>query len=465
MEILNLSASALFDSLSRNNIDKSLLLNGTHLKLNYMLDIKKKHSWEEFVKMYENTALLLGRERAAREIAYHGLYNDGLATLRKIGTGLLDVKAIYWFMGKVACRHLFKDAVKFKYTKIKSTHVQMEIIISPELKNCPLLLETYTYLFENVPTLLGLPKAKVDTAITENKAVYSIKLIRSSYLLYLFSKFTRSMSGYTSAVALMEELESQSMQLSKLLEEKSELLRIMSHDISNVSVVVDLSLAKVLKSETLQDEDRAIISKAMKGSDRLRSILRDMQKLEIAHIRGVALEGVDVNQTFMSVEEYFRDQLALKGIHLVIQNTLPFGTLATAEKTSLEVNVMSNLLSNALKFSNAGSQINLETYLENGDVVITVTDFGVGMSPEELKNLFNKKLRKSTVGTSGEVGTGFGLGIVNTYVQLYGGKISAGQNFPKGTCVKISLPKHLPKFLDTIGTLEHNYYPSSTTRN
>ena len=145
MEVLNLAAAALFDSLKRYNIDQKLLIKGTHLKLNYMLDVKKKHSWVEFVQMYKNAAELLGPEIAAREIAYHGIYNDKLTTIRNFATGLVDAKALYWFIGKVVGRHLFKDTVKFSYQKIKSNHVKMEIIISNELEECPLLLETFFF--------------------------------------------------------------------------------------------------------------------------------------------------------------------------------------------------------------------------------------------------------------------------------------------------------------------------------
>lgn len=440
MEVLNLATAALFDSLARNKIDRHFLLEGTSLKLDDVLDVKKKHSWQEFVVMYGNVARLLGEKKAAKEIAYHGLYSEKLSTLRKITTGLLDVKSIYWFLGTVASRHLFKDTVRFKYTKIKFDRVCIEVSIPDHLENCPLLLETYIYLYENVPTLLGLPKAKVSAEISGKKALYTCQLVNTSYLSYFFAKLTRSLNGYTSAVLMMEEFETQSLQLSNLLNEKSELLRIMSHDISNSAALIDMSLKKVLKKDYLHEDDKKTLATAKRSSERLCQILRSVQKLEVAHLKGVCLEAVDIDQVFSSVLEKFRENLELKSIRLVLQNNLPATVKASAERSSLEESVLSNLISNAIKFSNSGSVIRLEADIEAENVVIYVSDEGRGMSAEDQAKILSRKLRHSTIGTSGEVGTGFGLGIVCTYVQLYGGKISVEGNYPKGTIFKIYLP-------------------------
>jgi signal transduction histidine kinase len=465
MEVLNLATSALFDSLTRHGLNKELLLEGTHLDLGHILDVKKKHSWNEFVIMYNNCARFLGHERAAREIAHQGVHNQNVTIFRKIATGLLDAKSIYWFLGTVACRHLFKDTVKFSYKKIKANQVQMEIEIAPELEDCQLLLETYTYLFENIPNLLGLPKANVSTTYSTNKAVYTIKLIKSSYLRYIYAKFTRSLSGYTNAILLMEELESQSLQLSKLLDEKSELLRIMSHDISNIASTIDMSLTQVLNRENLQEEDQFTILKTKQSSDRLKNILKNIQKLELAHVRGVALGPIDMDEIFEDTRNNFKEQLHLKNMTLTIANHLPHDTKAYAERVSFEENVLSNLVSNAIKFSNEGSNIHIESDLLDGQVVISISDEGLGISPEKRRDLFTQKLRKSTLGTSGEIGSGFGLGIVNTYIKLYNGKISAHQNFPKGTIIKISLPLYLPQNMDANLLLKEGHYPGISMKN
>ncbi|MDD4976981.1 MAG: sensor histidine kinase, partial [Bacteriovorax sp.] len=110
--------------------------------------------------------------------------------------------------------------------------------------------------------------------------------------------------------------------------------------------------------------------------------------------------------------------------------------------------VLGNLISNAIKFSKEGSLIILEAKMFKDKVLITIADQGIGLSPDERKNISTKKIRFSSTGTKGELGTGFGLGIVSTYVNQYGGKISASQNSPMGTIFTIELTASMPQIMD-----------------
>jgi signal transduction histidine kinase len=238
----------------------------------------------------------------------------------------------------------------------------------------------------------------------------------------------------------MEELETQSLKMEKLLEEKSELVRIMSHDISNLSLAIGFSLEKILKKENLNNEDKVILTEAKKSSLQLSIILKNVQQLEVSQIKGIHLEAVNLNDLFNSMKEHFKNQLLAKNVSLIIQNNLPDHVRPMAEKSSLEFGVFSNLINNAIKFSTEGSVVTLEAFHERNKAIVVIKDQGIGISQEERKTLFTKKLRKSTLGTKGEMGTGLGLGIVSTYIRLYNGEISAHQNLPTGTIIKISLP-------------------------
>lgn len=446
MEVLNLAASALFESVSKNNIDQSQLIVGTQLKLEDILKTKNTHSWDEFVKMYENCAHLLGPNKAAREIAYTGIFNEDLSTIRKVATGFFSARTIYWYLAIYASKLMFKGAVNFKYTKLKLNHVLMEVEINPELKDCPLLFETYIYLFENVPTVLGLPKAEVKAKIFSHKATYDIHLVRSSYLSGLITGIKGYINGYKSSVILLGQMEDQSVELSKLLEEKSQLLRILSHDIANQVNIIESSLKRVLKSEELSENDRKYLQISQNSSKKLHSILKDVRNLEKSHIKGLELSPVDLDLVFEAVANHFKQQLENKHITLKYENFLPPNITALAEKNSLEINVLGNLISNAIKFSNEGSTIELNAKYVDGKVHIHVCDKGIGIPAEERSYLFSKSIRNSSLGTKGEVGTGFGLGIVKNYINLYKGNISVHPNVPCGTIVVIELTSTTPQF-------------------
>jgi signal transduction histidine kinase len=82
-----------------------------------------------------------------------------------------------------------------------------------------------------------------------------------------------------------------------------------------------------------------------------------------------------------------------------------------------------NLISNAIKFSYANGTISINAAIENKFVKITVADQGIGMTTEEMHNLFIVDYKKSKPGTSNEEGTGLGL-VLQGFCPKLGGKIS-----------------------------------------
>ncbi|MEM9327303.1 MAG: HAMP domain-containing sensor histidine kinase [Bacteroidota bacterium] len=102
--------------------------------------------------------------------------------------------------------------------------------------------------------------------------------------------------------------------------------------------------------------------------------------------------------------------------------------------------IFRNLIHNALKFTNAGGLIKVATFSRDGEVDITVTDTGIGMSPETLKTLFNLEDRSSTYGTQGEKGIGLGLRLVEEFTKLNNGRVTVESAPGVGTTFKITLP-------------------------
>lgn len=464
MEVLNLAAAALFNSLEKHNINKDLLIAGTNLKAEDISNPKKKHTWDQFVKMYENCALLLGPDLTVKEISTQGIYNEKISPIINVATGLLDAKTIYWYTATFVAKHLFKESVTFTYSKIKTNHVSIQIDIHPDLVDCPLLLETYTYLFEILPNLLGLPKARVTSRITERRGEYHIYLKHTSFFKLLYAKISKVFDGDESTIKLMTELENQSIELSRVIEEKSQLLRVVSHDIANQVSVIDFYLKKTMKNEVLSDEGQRYLNVAKNSSSKLYSILKNVQNLEISSINGVTAVPVNLEGIFLSLSDHFQPQLKHKKLSLKCRNELVYNMAVLAEATSLETNVIGNLLTNAIKFSPEGSVIELEAKLQGDRVLISVIDQGVGISLEERQSIFTKKIRNSSLGTNGEMGTGFGLGIATNYVKLYGGKISVQPNFPKGSIFTIELEAHMPQIISN-QTMLNMHSPELNPRN
>jgi len=106
---------------------------------------------------------------------------------------------------------------------------------------------------------------------------------------------------------------------------------------------------------------------------------------------------------------------------------------------SLFSEVLQNLISNAIKFCDKGDSITIYTP-ENEDTTIAVKDTGIGIEPDKLKTLFQYEESTSTVGTAGEIGTGFGLPISNDIMLAHGGSLDAKSTPGKGSIFFARLP-------------------------
>lgn len=101
--------------------------------------------------------------------------------------------------------------------------------------------------------------------------------------------------------------------------------------------------------------------------------------------------------------------------------------------------LMRNLLGNALKFSDAQSEIKIDLTTDNGHVFIKVIDEGIGIPEDELEHIFAKFVQSSKT-NSGAGGTGLGLALCREFVVLHKGSISAHSNQLIGTTIAVELP-------------------------
>ena len=102
--------------------------------------------------------------------------------------------------------------------------------------------------------------------------------------------------------------------------------------------------------------------------------------------------------------------------------------------------VVRNLLSNALKFTDAGGIVEVSGQQNEGFVEITVSDTGIGMSQKEMDKLFRIDMKYTNVGTAGEKGTGLGLILCKELIEKNGGQIRVESEIGKGTRFTFTLP-------------------------
>ena len=167
-------------------------------------------------------------------------------------------------------------------------------------------------------------------------------------------------------------------------------------------------------------------------------------------------------QTFLDVERLSDGQLELKReafavrdiVSVCIQRARP---LAERKEISIHTGplegeiegdrelmeyVVYNLLTNAVKYSDARTQISVACRVEGGRLRLSVQDQGIGMDAKELRQIFQKFYRTKRAEASGEAGTGIGLSIVEQIVHHHGGKMEVTSQPGQGSCFTVVLPAH-----------------------
>ena len=104
------------------------------------------------------------------------------------------------------------------------------------------------------------------------------------------------------------------------------------------------------------------------------------------------------------------------------------------------VSAIANLLDNAVKYSESGSQVCLATSVEDAHVVITVRDQGIGIPSRDLERIFERFYRVDQARSRATGGTGLGLAIVRHVVQAHGGEVTVESVEGQGSTFRLVLP-------------------------
>ena len=107
---------------------------------------------------------------------------------------------------------------------------------------------------------------------------------------------------------------------------------------------------------------------------------------------------------------------------------------------SLIQNALSNILKNAIMYSNQNSKINIILSSQKDSCIIEIIDNGKGIKKENIKNIFNRFFREESSRSRDYGGLGLGLPIVKKILNLHNGDITIHSEIDKGTSVKIFLP-------------------------
>ena len=221
---------------------------------------------------------------------------------------------------------------------------------------------------------------------------------------------------------------------------KDRFLAVLSHELRNPLASID-SAAALMLTQNLPSTDRDSAGQVVKRQARVMKTLLDdlldVSRLKLGRLE-LQREPVRLSTVIEAALETTRPMLESVG-HSLKVDLPPQPVELDADPLRLS-QVISNLLTNAIKYTQPGGAIFLKAGLEGDQVVITVADNGVGMEPGQIERMFEMFTQAQPVADRSH-GLGIGLALVKSIVELHGGRIEAlSGGAGKGSEFRVTLP-------------------------
>lgn len=225
---------------------------------------------------------------------------------------------------------------------------------------------------------------------------------------------------------------------------KSEFLANMSHEIRNPLNAI-IGMTRTMAKTNLSQEQESYINSVLISAGNLLHILNDIldySKIEANKV-DITLTDFNLKQTIKDTIELFEPQARLKGLSLVMKFDANVPEVIHCDEKKIN-QILINLLSNAIKFTNTGEvEIGVNVKSVNNENIllkIFVKDTGIGVKAENIPKIFDSFQQLDISSRKEYQGTGLGLTIVKSLVELMNGSIKFESTFGKGSTVSFEIP-------------------------
>lgn len=228
---------------------------------------------------------------------------------------------------------------------------------------------------------------------------------------------------------------------------KSDFVSIVSHELrtpmTSIKGFVDLMLLGA--SGDISKQQRYFLSIVKSNVDRLAALvadLLDLSKIDTGRVR-LRLEPIFVTDVLRNVLDSLRAKIEEKGLELITK--VPDGLPPVMGDRDRLIRVLTNLVANAYQYTPQGGQIRIQVAQRDDALQITVADTGIGISEDDQTKIFNRFFRADHPLVRESDGTGLGLPIVKSLVELHGGKLVLHSSPGKGSEFSFTLPLVSPE--------------------
>jgi signal transduction histidine kinase len=305
----------------------------------------------------------------------------------------------------------------------------------------------------------------------ENYLVYQFigffcaSFLVAGYLAWKFNLLSRQIQEYTSHIIELERdklpdidpkhpLYEMPIAINKLkdnLQKFKHIEKMRKDFVANVSHEFKTPLTSILGyTETLLNDKELpsetherFLNKISKNATLLKNLVEDV--LQLSRIESgtveLSLQTIDVVQFIQNIVSEFSEKAVKKDQLILVEMRDEFLKLAV-DVQSFE-QILSNLISNAIKYTPAGGEINIGAYEKGDEVCILVKDNGIGISKKDQVRIFERFYRVDKGRSREAGGTGLGLAIVKHLAQAHGGTVCLESELGNGCKFTVCLPRNI----------------------
>jgi len=242
----------------------------------------------------------------------------------------------------------------------------------------------------------------------------------------------------TMNLELEERVDQRTEEIKQLLEQKDAFVNQLSHDLKTPLTPL-VALLPMVAERTEDVESKKMLDLIMNNVDYMRNLTE--RTLQLAQLNSpevsLRVEKVDLASEIRNTIESLSSVFKENGIEIVNNTTTPLDIEADR---MLIKELIHNLVSNTIKYTNGDGVVTFESFLKDDNVEISIKDTGIGMTIEQQKRIF-EEFYKADDSRTDRSSTGLGLTICKRIVENHGGSIRAeSQGSGHGTSVHFTLP-------------------------
>jgi two-component system sensor histidine kinase/response regulator len=293
------------------------------------------------------------------------------------------------------------------------------------------------------PTTADIPIIFLTALNNPSDLVHGFQVGANDFLTKPFNKeelVVRVMHQIT-LVAAKRLIQQQNEELRATIANRDKMYSVIAHDLrspmASIRMVLNL-VVTAMSPDMIGPELFELLDKANKESEEVHDLLDNLLKWTKSQTGrlNVVLQDFDLNDVIPGVVEIFEMIATTKKIKLTYEGTNT--PLVVRADNDMLKTIVRNFMSNAIKFSPEGGNIEIRMSTQDGFAKVSVHDHGVGIEPERIDSIFHKG--ETTYGTGGEEGSGLGLQLCADFARKNGGDVMVESVLGEGSTFSVLVP-------------------------